>query len=75
LSRLIRLVEEQGVLNSSRPLSLLRVPVTELVRTPEHGNVLETKTVTRALLISFVYSRSLSTYDTVRGPGVVPRSP
>jgi hypothetical protein len=52
LSSLVGLVEEQGVLDGSRPLVLVRVPISELMRTPDHGNVFETKSVTRALMIS-----------------------
>jgi hypothetical protein len=49
LSSFVGLVEEQGVLDGSGPVVLERVPVTELVRTPKHGDVLETKLVTGPL--------------------------
>jgi hypothetical protein len=49
LSSFVGLVEEQSVLDGSGPVVLERVPVTELVRTPKHGDVLETKLVTGPL--------------------------
>ena len=49
LGRLVGLVKEHGVLDGSWPAGLESVEVTELVRTPEHGNVLETKSVTGSL--------------------------
>lgn len=49
LGWLVGFVKEQGVLDGSGPAGLERVEVTELVRTPKHGNVFETESVTRSL--------------------------
>lgn len=54
LSRLIGLVKEESRLDGRRPAVLERVPITELVRTPEHRNVLETKVVSGSLYVSAV---------------------
>jgi hypothetical protein len=54
LSRLIGFVEEESRLDGRGPAVLERVPITELVRTPKHRNVLETKVVSGSLNISFV---------------------
>lgn len=52
LSRLIGFVEEESRLDGRGPAVLERVPITELVRTPKHGNVLETKVVSGSLYVS-----------------------
>ena len=49
LGWLIGFVKEQGVLDGSWPAGLESVEITELVRTPKHGNVLETESVTGSL--------------------------